>query len=94
MHRLRRYEVCVQDDERSHEATAITRRGLQMKYNRSVLNAWIYIVDTYIHDYENARKDKAFQTFIGNLGYYYPDEWEKVAEILEKQVEKSRKGKR
>jgi hypothetical protein len=33
MHRLRRYEVfevCVQDDERSHEATAITREGLQM----------------------------------------------------------------
>jgi hypothetical protein len=33
MHRLRRYEVfkgCVQDDERSHEATAIARGGLQM----------------------------------------------------------------
>ena len=65
-----------------------------MKYNRSVLNAWVYIVDTYIHDYENARKDKAFQTFIGNLGYYYPDEWEKVAGILEKQAKKARKGKR
>jgi hypothetical protein len=33
MHRLRRYEVfevCVQDDERSHEATATTREGFQM----------------------------------------------------------------
>jgi hypothetical protein len=94
MHRLRRYEVfevCVQDDERSHEATAITRRGLQMKYNRSVLNAWLYIVEAYIYDYENARKDKAFQTFIGNLGYYYPDEWEKVAGILEKQAWRKKK---
>jgi len=39
MHRLRRYEVfkvCVQDDERSHEATAITRGGLQMTHEHTI----------------------------------------------------------
>jgi hypothetical protein len=54
MHRLRRYEVfevCVQDDERSHEATAITRGGLQM--TNSELNSESVLkleIDELIHD--------------------------------------------
>jgi hypothetical protein len=62
-----------------------------MKYNRSVLNAWLYVIEAYIYDYKNARKDKAFQKFIGDLGYYYPDEWERVITILEKQAWRKKK---
>lgn len=62
-----------------------------MKYNRSVLNAWLYVIEAYVYDYKKAKKDKAFQKFLGNLAWYYPDECEKVLEILEKQAWRKKK---
>jgi hypothetical protein len=66
-----------------------------MKYYREeAVDAWLYIIETFSLDSDNALKDEAFRQFVLNLLHYYPDESDLVMERLDKHIKKTRKDKR
>ena len=66
-----------------------------MKYYREeVVDAWLYVIETFSLDSDNALKDEAFRQFVLNLLHYYPDESDLVMERLDEHIKKTRKDKR
>ena len=62
-------------------------------YREEVVDAWLYIIETFSLDSDNALKDEAFRQFVLNLLYYYPDESDLVMERLDEHIKKTKKDK-
>lgn len=63
-------------------------------YREEVVDAWLYVIETFSLDSDNALKDEAFRQFVLNLLHYYPDESDLVMERLDEHIKKTRKDKR
>lgn len=63
-----------------------------MKYYREeAVDAWLYIIETFSLDSDNALKDEAFRQFVLNLLHYYPDESDLVMERLDEHIKKTKR---
>lgn len=62
-------------------------------YREEVVDAWLYIIETFSLDSDNALKDEAFRQFVLNVLHYYPDESDLVMERLDEHIKKTRKDK-
>ena len=51
--------------------------------DETVIDVWVYIIESIFVCGRDAMKDADFAKFVGDLQRHYPDEFEAVMEVLE-----------